>query len=129
MAEVMSQTLLEPYVEELQAAVANAVDMAIRYSDQRAHAVEELSEGVFTGPEVREAYRELNSEGQSGRITAKEYNDRLSGLRQRQRSLERRVGEIAQTADQLDEIETDPAAWADRIFYRRFPLIRPEISF
>ncbi len=130
MAQVMSETLLEPFAGELHAAHANAVDMAMRYRDQRAQAVDELGEGVVNGlVEVRDAYRELTLEGQSGRITAKEFNDRLSRLRQHQRNLERRVGEIAQAADQLDEIEVDPAAWADRTFYLPFPLLRPEFSF
>lgn len=130
MAEVLSPQLLAPYMEELEGAQAGAQEMAHRHQDQQGAHAEALSEEIQLGlREIRERFGELVAEGVAGRLTSREYDQQWSALRRRQRELESRVGELSGAADQLDEIEANPVAWADRTFYEKFPGIRPEFSF
>jgi hypothetical protein len=129
LSEVISPRALEPYRAEFDDARSAAVEMATRYMDETFGDAEvlgaALSEQLFA---VRDGYAQLISEGEAGRIPAREFSERFTTLRRQQRDAERRAAEVARTADRLQGIESDPEAWTDT-FYSRFPLVRPTFSF
>jgi hypothetical protein len=129
LGEVVSYKALEPYRAEFDTAQAAALEMATRYMDETAGDAETLSTQLHDQlGEVRDGYALLLSEGEAGRIPARDFNERLTKLRRQQRDAERRATEVERTADRLEAVESDPEAWADS-FYARFPLVRPQFSF
>jgi hypothetical protein len=129
LSELMSPKTLDPYRAEFDAAQMAALDMATRYMDRTVDDAEALSSRIEDQlREVHDGYAVLIREGDAGRIAGREFSERYTKLRYQQRSAERRLAEVARTADRLEGIETDPEAWADA-FYSRFPLVRPEFSF
>jgi len=129
LAEVMSPKALSPFQAEFDGAQTAAVDMATRHMDTTFAAVAALSDRVDDQVrDVRTGYARLIDEGQAGRITAREFNERFTKLRQQQRDAERRATEAARTAERLEAVELDPEGWADSL-YQRFPLTRPHFSF
>jgi len=78
--------------------------------------------------EVRDALAALKKEGESGRLTARDYAAKLSELRSRQRTAENTISRLAVSADSVAAIEEDPVAYADRV-YDSTPLLKPEFTF
>jgi hypothetical protein len=129
LSQVMSQSFLEPLTAELEAAQLAAHEMADRQIDTLAGDAEELAASVQDElGEVRAGYTALISAGDVGSISARDFADQFNELRKRQRTAERRASELGRTAERLEQIERDPAAWADE-FYDRFPPVRPNFSF
>ena len=65
---------------------------------------------------VGDGYGELIAEARLGRLTAREFIDRLNSLRQRHRSAVAAVEDFASTAERVDQIEADPVAYGEHIF-------------
>lgn len=129
LGQVMSNASLEPFRAELEAAQAVAQEMATRHMDTTSGDAEKLAADVLDQlSEVQDAYAELVSASEAGRVSARDFSDRFTKLRAQQRAAERRSSELMRTADRLEAIESAPEAWADGL-YSRFPLVRPEFSF
>ena len=77
---------------------------------------------------ARDGYAELIAEARLGRLTAREFNERLNSLRQRHRSAVAAVDDFATTAERVEQIEADPVAYGEHIFSVT-PMVAPTFDF
>ena len=77
---------------------------------------------------ARDGYAELIKEARLGRLTAREFNDRLNSLRQTHRSAVSAVEDFAATAERVEHIEADPVAYGEHIF-NVTPMVAPTFDF
>lgn len=110
-------------------AKAKAEDMATAAADGYVNEAQErwepISEDLCA---ARDGYTELIKEAGLGRLTAREYTDRLNSLRQRHRSAVSAVEDFAATAERVEEIEADPVAYGEHIFSVT-PMVAPTFDF
>lgn len=129
LAPTLNPEMYRRYNEELTQARNAATATAGEFADRQVADVDAVREDLLRGLcEVRDAYAALAKDGESGRISAADYQARFARLRQQQRALERRAGDIVRVAELVEGIETDPEGWADN-FQNRYPHARPNFSF
>jgi hypothetical protein len=115
---------------ELRQASAGALTLATRYVDESITDALNAREDVLTEwCTVRDGYASLAAEAATGRLTAREMNERLEALRQQQRALDRHSATVGQRVETVERIEGDPEGWADETFYDRYQHMQPEFSF
>jgi hypothetical protein len=130
MAPSLNPEMYRRLEDELKRASAGALHLATRYVDERVNEALGAREEMLTNwCTVRDGYTALANEAATGRLTAREVNERLEDLRQQQRALERHGETIGRTVETVERIETDPEGWADETFYAKYQHMQPEFSF
>jgi hypothetical protein len=130
LAPLLNPEMYRRLQSELKQASAEALTLATRYVDGSVTEALAAREDVLTEwCTVRDGYSSLATEAAAGRLTAREVNERLQGLRQQQRALDRHSAAIGQRVETVERIETDPEGWADETFYAKYQHMQPEFSF
>lgn len=114
---------------QINEAKAKAEDMATTAADGYVEEAQARFEPISTDLcAARDGYAELIKEARLGRLTARDFNDRLNSLRQTHRSAVSAVEDFAATAERVEHIETDPIAYGEHIF-NVTPMVRPTFDF
>lgn len=114
---------------QINEAKSKAEQMATQAADGYVSVAQERWEPISADLcSARDGYAELVADARLGRITAREFNDRLNTLRQTHRSAAAAVEDFATTAERVEAIEADPVAFGEHIF-NSTPAIRPTFDF
>lgn len=114
---------------QINEAKAKASEMATAAADGYVAEAQERWEPISADLcAARDGYGELVKDARLGRLTAREFNDRLNSLRQTHRSAVAAVEDFASTAERVEQIEADPIAFGEHIF-KSTPAIRPTFDF
>jgi hypothetical protein len=77
---------------------------------------------------VRDALDDLNAEGSTGRVSARDYSARLSDLRARQEIADAQLSKAANLADTMEAVEADPIEWFSGL-QERMPHMQVEVPW
>lgn len=114
---------------QINEAKSKAEEMATQAADGYLDTAQKQWEPISTDLcAARDGYAELVKEARLGRLTAREFNDRLNTLRQSHRAAAAAVEDFATTAERVEQIESDPIAFGEHIF-NSTPAIRPTFDF
>jgi chromosome segregation ATPase len=78
---------------------------------------------------IRDDYEQLAKDAATGRLSAKEYQERLDALNSEGGAFNQRMARLAKKIEMVEAIEADPVAYTDALFDRNPPLSKPEFSF
>jgi uncharacterized coiled-coil DUF342 family protein len=129
LAPGLNEFWLRTYRDALAQAEQRARTRAAKYVGDRAAEVEATrDEALKELTSCRDGLDDLAREGKTGRLPASEYNQRLRDLRRRQQAADDQLSEADAIVERIEDIETDPIAWADDIA-RRLPKLLEEFPF
>ncbi len=78
---------------------------------------------------IRDDYEQLAREASTGRLSAKEYQDRLDALNSEGDAFNQRMERLAKMIETVEAIEADPVAYTDALFDKNPALSKPDFSF
>lgn len=106
--------------------VAHAMEIvrseAVAYAEQH-------KELLTDGCGIRDDYEQLAKDAATGRLSASEYRQRLNELDNAVPRFTQRSERLAQKVKTVEDIESDPVAFTDRIFDKNTALQKPDFSF
>jgi hypothetical protein len=113
----------------LEAAEKQAQSFAAEYiSDREREVRESRDQALRELTEVRDSLDDLRVEGGTGRVSAREYADRLEALHRRQEAAEAAMEEAQDKVSLIEQIETDPITFYDEMA-ERFEHMKVEVPW
>lgn len=129
-ATALNPVAFAQFQREIQAVEGEHVANATRAVDTEAAAfAEEHRELLTDGCGIRDDYEQLAKDAATGRLSAKEYRERLDKLNQEVPGYSSRAERLAQKINTVETIETDPVAYGDRLYEKMPALQKPDFSF
>jgi hypothetical protein len=105
--------------EVLAQAEAQARETARGYLDRQEAEVQEVRQTALRDlTEVRDAFDSLVAEGAEGRISAREYAERLDALGQRHARADDALAKAAEQVERFEGVEDDPVGFYDELASR-----------
>ncbi len=89
----------------------------------------EHRELLTDGCGIRDDYEQLAKDAATGRLSAKEYQDRLDALNSEGCAFTQRMERLAKKIETVEAIEADPVAYTDALFDKNPALKKPDFSF
>lgn len=78
---------------------------------------------------LRDDYEQLARDASTGRLSAKEYQERLNALNDEGGAFNQRMERLSKKIETVEAIEADPAAYTDALFDKNPALSKPNFSF
>ncbi len=78
---------------------------------------------------IRDDYEQLAKDAATGRLSAKEYQNRLDALNSEGGAFNQRMERLAKKIETVEAIEADPVAYTDALFDKNPALSKPDFSF
>lgn len=130
LAPSLNQRQLSALEEELAEVTTATQQRATTYLETRAGELQN-DQNAYTEElcRVRDELTALADEGALGRLSAREYDERLRALLARQRRYERLATQADQRIAALEELHADPVGWFDQRIHARYPNVRPTFSW